>query len=111
MAISRPVRPRYIQYGAMNIFNRIAVLTLAAVVFVFAALVATVAAGGLSLATLAVSPWLSDRLAPFVGLAGSSAVTAFAVCAALILLALGIAIAVLVTLGPNRALLNLLKDS
>src|SRR6266516_7809269 len=96
MAISWPAARRYIQYETMNIFNRVALLIIAIAVLVISALVAVVAAGGPSTATLPV--WLAERLAPIAGLAGSSAVTAVAVCAVLILLALGIAIAEVVTL-------------
>src|SRR6266567_1847512 len=111
MAMSWPVAPRYIQYDTMNIFNRVALLITAIAVIVISALVAAVAAGGLSTATLPLNPWLPERLAPFAGLTGSSAVTAFAVCAVLILLALGIAIAEVVTLRPSRSQLTLLEDS
>ncbi|HTE86628.1 MAG TPA: DUF308 domain-containing protein [Dehalococcoidia bacterium] len=94
----------------MNVFNRVALLILAAALLVYCCAGAVVAAGGIATQSIPGVSWLYKPLAPFAGLSGGAAIAAFAVCAVLILLALALLVAEVVSNGQQHSALTLLDD-
>jgi hypothetical protein len=94
----------------MSVFNRVALVVLALLVFAYCAAGAVVVAGGFATQSIAGNTALYAPLAPFVGISGGNAVAAFGVCAALILLAVALIATEIFSFGPQHSVLTVVQD-